>query len=429
MSHQCKKPKLRNRVDVISQPGLDAAALRNKAQAEPQQFVHLVRELTGLDPKTGDCYSGAELERQGNAHHVLSFSSIRDIRSLRDALDVEVEVKTKDASGRERAVSTSAFPLLTSALSVREVSQAYEAVPTVTQELVTDLDDNKKHTFIANVLTLDNDVERVGEAESFPHLGAGEEKFSIHHNRNGRQVAITQELIEENDVAGIVERLTSLGTIAMELQEEQGLKRVTDHDGSASSGAEPFALHINGTGVALFQTDNNPLSRCPATGNRVTNNALVDATDLENLRQRLAGMTNSRGKRIAIPRSELILLVPDALLDTADRLLGSELTPGVLNEVNPWGPRGRYRPKLISTPKLDDLSASAFYLGAFRRQFVRKWKLRPEIAIHSGTGTEMYVDARMAYRVRVAWDMEIGCRDYVYVIQSLSGTTAPKDES
>src|SRR5690606_12110260 len=114
-------------------------------------------------------------------------------------------------------------------------------------------------------------------------------------------------------------------------------------------------------------------------------NALADASDLEAARQRLAGMKNSRGKRIAIPISETQLVVPDAVVPTAQTILNSQFTPGVVGEVNPWGPQGSYRPKRLSSPKIDArVSTSAWLLGNCKKQFRRKWALRMEMVTMNG---------------------------------------------
>ncbi|MFA7098196.1 MAG: hypothetical protein WC383_17150, partial [Gammaproteobacteria bacterium] len=195
-------------------------------------------------------------------------------------------------------------------------------------------------------------------------------------------------------------------------------------------GSEPYVYRPEGTGTALYSaTANTPGTRAPS-GTRKESNAFADYTDLEAARQLLATMKNERGRRIAVPRSQIALLVPDALIDKVARVLNSEMTPGVENEVSSWGPRGMFHvpiERVYSSPKLDDLSASAWYYGAFRRQFVRKWKMRYEI-VTLGMDTQAYLNSQIAFQARIAWDCEVGATDYVYVVQNLSGTTAPADE-
>jgi hypothetical protein len=266
-------------------------------------------------------------------------------------------------------------------------------------------------------------LDRVAEGHDYPEIGAGEEKYSIASKRNGRRISITKDLIEKNDVPAIVGRINALAEIMSEFGEKQTLQRVCDLHGSAASPAEPYVMHRNGAAATLYSaTANTPSTRTPS-GTRVNNNALVDGTDLDNARAVLAAMKNSRGERIAIPMSRCTLLVPDALAGAALKIMNSELEPGVENELNNWGPRGQYRPQLRSSPKLDDLSTSAWYLGDFKRQFRRKWKLRFEY-VTLGADTESYLRSRVAFQARLAWDCEVGAVDYVYVVQSIEASTA-----
>lgn len=392
----------------LSGDHLDEDALRGLAEREPAAFF----------AKTQTLIDSGEF----------SWGKVRNLQRLFDALwEVKVPVMADLVGGKQYAIEASAFPVLSGSLTVAAINEAYEGVPTIGQDLVTESETTKRVTEIVAITSEDLDKERVDDQEDFPLIGAGEERYEVRTWRNGRRMSIRAETIEENDVADIVNRCNALGEIAAESIEERTLKLVTDHDGSASSGAEPYALRPNGAGAALYSASaNTPGTRAPS-GTRLQNNTLVDETDMENARVLLAAMLNSRGKRISIPVSECTLLVPNAVAPTADKLLLSEMTPGVANEYNPWGPRGRYRPTLSSSPKLDDLSTSAWYLGWFRKQFMRIWKLRLEYVTLSGN-TQAFLNSRIAFQARLAWSVGIGARDYVYVIQNLDATTAPKDE-
>lgn len=388
----------------VGAPGLGLADLRRMAQSEPEGFMAKAQAL--ID--SGD----------------LRWNKIHNLRNLFLATaDVEVEAHVA-VLGEQRAIMASAFPLLAGGMTVAGMQAAYEAVPTIGQDLVSEMEDNKKISIVAAVHTMDTDIDRVDEGVEFPEIGASEEKYEIRHKRNGRRFSITAETIEENDIPDIVRKVDALGEIPAESIEEQTLRRVCDIDGSGTSPAEPYVMRLNGAGTQLYNsTANNPGTRAPS-GTRVNNNALADESDLNNVRAVLAAMLNSRLKRIAIPISRCTLLVPDALAGVANKILLSELTPGVENEINNWGPRGRYRPIFRSSPKLDDLSTTAWYMGWFEKQFLRKWKLRFEYVTLSGT-TEAFLRRRIAFEARVAWDCEIGATDYVYCVQSLTGTTPP----
>lgn len=358
----------------------------------------------------------------------LKLTDFRDMRPLYASLaDIQVPVRMPIA-GAERAITASVFPLLIGNLVISAMNERYNSLETIGQELVTEIEDSSRVTTIASVHSLDKNVEEVKETEDFPEIGGTEEEVEIRHKRNGRILRITAEMIEENRIADIVERVNALSEISSDWIEEQTLKRVTDYDGSKSSASEPYVYRPNGTGTSLFSaTANTPGTRAPS-GTQVQSNAFVDETDMEAVRTLLNSMLNNRGKRIDIPYSERILACPDAIVGAVMKVFNSEYVPGVENEISNWGPRGMWRPaRVVSSPKLDDLSASAWYYGAPKRQFRRKWKLQMEY-VTLGNDTQAYLNARIAFQARIAWDVEIGATDYVYWVQSLSSTTAPADE-
>ena len=396
------KNPFRSHVTVGAASYLSPAEIRAVAKADPAGFMDKMTAAIERGDLTLDRF------RMRDMFHAL--------------VDLQVQAHMPVA-GVVRAITTGAFPLLTGGLVVKALNAAYESVPTIGQDLVTDMEDNKKVTTIAAIHSLDKGQDEVREMEEFPEIGADEEKVEIRHKRNGRKLSISAEAIEENEIANVVSRVNALGLIANDWIEEQTLERVTDKHGSNTTSAkEPYVYRPGGAGTALYSaTANTPGTRAPS-GTRVNSNALVDEDDLENARTVLAAMKNNRGKRINIPVSACQLLVPDALVGYASKILNSEYVPGVENEVSNWGPRGRYRPALVSSAKLDDISTSAWYLGAFKRQFTRKWKLRMEYVTMAGT-TQEFLDRRVAFQARIAWDVEIGATDYVYVVQCLDGTT------
>lgn len=401
-----QKPRLR--VNVSGGGHANLVALVRAAKEHPEEFYDVVQRA-------------AEANEIGWEH-------VRSLPALLEALiDIEVPVRMSITGLQERTIMSSAFPLLSGALTIAALNAGYERVPTIGQDLVREMDDPKEWSVIAGVEAIDVNAPAVKEGDDFPMVGATEEKFHIGSNRNGRRLAITQETVDRNDVAGIIQRINGLMEIGADYVEERTLAKVTDHYGSGASPKAPYALIIGGTATQLYNaTADNPGTKAPS-GTRVTNNALVDETDLNNALNVLAAMKNSRGKRLSMRPSSMQLLVPFALLPTADKILGSELTPGTENELNNWGPRGRNRPQLVSSPKMDDLSTSAWYLGDFKRQFMRKWGFRMEY-MTLAMDAQTYLRSRIAFQARIAWDCEIGATDYVYVVQCLAATTAPIDE-
>jgi hypothetical protein len=395
---------------TAARSGFDVQSLQGAAKRNPEEFMRKMDGLISSGQFTMNDFAG-------------------NIKRFWGALaGVQVPVVMPDAAGYKRSITASVFPILSGNVMIKSINDQYEAIPTIGEQLVTDFDDDKKVTTMVSLHNLDNNVEEVKETGDFPEIGATEESVEIRHKKNGRKLSISAEMIRENDSANIIERVNALSQIASDWIEEQTLERVTDHHGSASSAAAPYVYNPAGTGTALFSaTANTPGTRAPS-GTRINSNPIVDESDFENARIRLNSMLNARGKRIAIPTSERVLLVPDAVLPTALTIMNSTYVPGVENELSNWGPQGRFKiATIISSPKLDDLSTSAWYYGAPKKQFRRKWKMRLEY-VTLGQDTQAYLNAQIAFQARIAWDVEIGALDYVYWIQNLSATTAPKDE-
>jgi hypothetical protein len=398
-----KKRALVPDMSIARKGDLDMPGLRALAEKHPETFFARMEDLI--------------------AEGKLTLRMIPDLKALFRAFAfVNVEQRV-DIAGEVRTILTSAFPLLMGNLVVAAINAAYDQVPTLGQELVTDMESNKKFTHIAKLHALTHQQYDTKEGDDFPLISASESYVVIGHRRKGFRYRLSQESLDEGP-EGFALLIDQGGEIAADVIEEHTLKKVTDHDGSAAAGSD-HVYRPGGVGTALYTTTAG--AQTPL-GTRLENNPLVDATDLDNLRELLAAALNTRGTRISIPMSVCKLLVPDALLGVADKILQSELTPGTVNEVNNWGPRGRHRPGSRSTSKLDDLSASAYYLGWFERQFVRKWKVRLETVSVYADPLE-YLRSRTAWEGRLAWDVEIGARDNVYVYQSLAGATAPKDEA
>lgn len=399
-----KSNTLRVVPDVRAPGALDLAGLRQVAKESPDNFA------AALDDGI----------KQG-----LRLGSVTSLRSLYRALaDVAVKVEKIEADGNTRAIMTSAFPVLMGNLMLAEINEALAAIPDVTSELVRDVPTSKRVNIFAGILTDNPKIDRVDEPDAFPEIGAGAETYTILTKRDGRKIAITKDAIEESNVADLVMKLNALAEFMRYSVMRSTLRAVCDVFGSATSPAQPYALTLNNTATQLYTTTaNSPGTRAPS-GTRVTSNPLSTTTNLEAARVRLNTFLNGNGHKGFLPLSGCKLLVPDALLPTALKIQGSLMEPGVENELNPWGPQGEFRPRLVSTPLLDEISTTAYYLGDFQRQFVRAWKLQMEY-VELGESTQAFLDRRIAFQARIAWDVGIGAVDYARVVQCLSGTTAP----
>lgn len=401
------------RSNIQTQRGMSLYDLRSLAQNEPGEFMRKIEE--------------------GASSGKLKLTDIRNITAVWQALaDVNVEVNIPDLSGSMRTITTSAFPILTGNLVIAMINSGYDAIEKIGQDLVMEIDDPHKVTAIASVSGLDSGKDEVKEKEDFPEIGASEEKVEIRHRKNGRKLTMTAENIRENEIASFILLVNDMINFIYRRVEKLTLLRVTDHYGSGSVQAEPYVYRPNGIGTPLYSAvANTPNARAPL-GTRINNNQYKDETDLENARVRLATMKDNNGERIGGPgRSNTIILCPDAVIGKIAKTLNSEFVPGVRNEKSNWGPGGRWHipvERVLSSPLLDDLSPTAWYYGAPKKQFIRKWKMRFEY-VSLGMTTQAYLNAQIAAQYRIAYDVEVGSRDVVSMIQNLAAETAPVDEA
>lgn len=189
--------------------------------------------------------------------------------------------------------------------------------------------------------------------------------------KKGRLLNITEECIYFDRTGQLLKRAMDLGEKARLEREEVMIDCVTDR----FAGAGTFIFRPRGVGEALYRLVGTATS--PAV-NQIAGNALVDWTDIDNVLQIFAAMNDENGDPIVVfPK---ILLVPSALLMIAKRIVGAtELrTVGTTAiETAVWAnPMTGYQ--VASTPLMDRISTTAWYLGDFKKQFVwqQVWPLQ-----------------------------------------------------
>src|SRR3990167_1021492 len=409
------------------------SAIRQRAKDGDQGgdwFSGLVRELVDLRHEAHlAARHGERPSREAREAGGLSFAAIADMPGLVRAFDFPVTYREPVwPDGRQRAtVTTSALALLTSTMALADVDQGYEGVPTIVEELVTELDDNHANTEIGAALDFGHAIgaeepKPLKETEAYRDVGAGEDRFTAITFRDGYKRSFSQVSIERMP-GRVFAELSDLGAGAREVMERFGIGLLMDYWGSRGTNPRFHVLNLNRAAVSLYTTTaNSPGTRAPS-GTRINNNRLDDATDLSALRTRLVAMRNSRN--MPIMNWPEVIVVPDAAWERAWAALESENTPGVFNEVNFYGPRGPRRTQLISSPMIDLFTTTTWWGGRPKRQFVRKWAQRPEVSVHGGADTAAYTETRQGLLVRIGWDMLVFARDYVYMVECLDATTPP----
>ena len=390
----------------------DISGVRSLATNYPKEFFQRTRDLV--------------------AKGELSWERVRDLRGLYEALKgIQIEHDVEDVVGR-RTIMSSAFPLLSGELTIAGIQAAYATVPTISQELCVDFQDPKRFTHIAGIRVsahqdFDDGREQTPELDKFPEIGASDTRWVINSNRAGYMVKISQEMISENNLADIIERINYTGKLLGRLNEERAIRKVYDFWGSRASPIAPYVLQPNGVGAALYTTSTTAFGDAPS-GTQVNSNALVDTTDLEAARTVLVNMRDPvhTSARLLLPWNEMVLIVPDALISTAEKILKSEMEPGIINEHNLWGTKGRYRPRVISSPIIDGFSTTCWLMGFPKMIFRRKIKQQMQ-NYTLGMEGQLFLERGVAFQARVSSDVEVGAVGNTHMVRNLAATTAPGD--
>lgn len=363
-----------------------------------------------------------ELARAGK----LRWEDVDMLALFRATIDVPVKVRAYHPVIGERAIDSSLFPLLAGAMTTELMERQDEAVSTIWQDLVTVRDTNKETTHLVRIVN--SDMSHTGgklrrEGDPYPMMTAAEERVQVDTIEDGRRVAIGAKLLESNDKAGFMEQVIALRSWAMNRRDVRTLHMVFDVFGSGTGAAAPYVYRPNGTGTALYTTTTTAHSRAPS-GTRVNNNALVDGDNLQAVVDVLANMRDESNYRVS-KISGIEVLVPHALRGTLSKIIKSELTPGIANEVAVFGPRGDYQVTAKSSPKIDDFTTTSYLIsrGPFSQQFTLVSRLNMEYVSMAASATD-FLRTRLAYEARVADEFEVGARDHNRVVQSLAGTTA-----
>jgi hypothetical protein len=286
------------------------------------------------------------------------------------------------------------------------------------------MDDVKSLSRVVAIRNLDSKEESYTPGQDYPLVGAGEDWVEIREQEMGRRIEILQKAIDQNEAPDIVRRIDALGKFMGNWVEKITISRVCDQYGSAGSASEPYVYRPKGTGTTLYnETDNNPGTRAPS-GTAIGSNQFVDYTDLDAAEAFLSNMLDENGEKIGVDWANVIVLVPNALKGAMFRALNSEYMPNVASTsintttLNHWGPKGIYNGvRMLSSTKLDAISTVNWFIGNFKAQFIRKWAKRMEY-VTLGENTESYLKRGVAFQARIAWNMDVGATDYVFVVRN-----------
>jgi len=247
--------------------------------------------------------------------------------------------------GLEEQVAATAFPVITGELINKKVIDAYLAVETIGDRLVTIVPSKHRTERIPGFEALET-VKEVAEGMPYEEVGMIEKYVDINSKKFGEIISITEEAIMEEQTGQILARAARIGEAARFMREKIILDVVQDVNSTSYSNA---VLYHDAT-----------------YGNLGTTAFGTDGSGLEATRLKLTAMKDEAGRRILVSKRQL--LVPDALLKAASDLVFPGTLPGTAVSVeSPFFKR--VITELLSSPLLDDNSITAYYYGDFRRQF------------------------------------------------------------
>jgi hypothetical protein len=243
------------------------------------------------------------------------------------------------------ALQSTVFPKAVGALIHKKVLDAYEATPTIGDQLVTIVPSNKKTETIVG-FTAAETPELVPEGTPYQDSSLGEKFVTIDNYKYGRLISITEETVMFDQTGQIINRCQDIGEKAALFREKQIVQAVCSLDttvykpGGVATSFYSNTLHSNAV------------------------NAGLSGTGLASIKDLMDAQTDSEGDPILINRSNLILLVPSELEITAYNLMRAQQVLGSNNnDPNYW--QGAY--KILSSPFMT--SATNYFIGDFKRDF------------------------------------------------------------
>lgn len=268
------------------------------------------------------------------------------------------------------AVMTASFTDITGVLLASKLIAGYNLPGYIGDLLLDTMPSRLQVERYAGFTALEQPFE-VREGAPYKESGFIDKYATSEALKKGRLLNITEEAIYFDRTGQLLKKAMDLGEKARLERETVMLNCATDR----FAGAGRFIYSPLGVGEALYRLVGTATS---PTVNQLAGNALVDWTDIDNVLQVFAAMNDENGDPIVVfPKT---ILVPSALLMVAKRIVGAtEIRTGLTTatETTLWAnPMTGYQ--VVSSPLLDRISQTDWYLGDFKKQFVwhQVWPLQ-----------------------------------------------------
>jgi len=324
--------------------------------------------------------------------------------------DEKPRMRPEDFSIKEiyEAVHPTAFPLVTGKLLSKKMLDAYTAAPTIGDQLV--------ETFTSKLIidrlpgfSTGGAIHEVNPGAAYQHTGVIEEKWvQIVGKKYGKILDITEETLMFDQTGQIIRRAGQIGKDAAVYREKMILYTVQDHTG--------YRAWYPGSSDAESASQDDVYDATTTAPHRTSNlitNALVNHTDINAAVILLGKMVDEKGDPILVGAK--ILLVPLALDMVANTIYKSTVIIGGANaQPNPFS--GRFR--VLSSPYLDVVSSTAWFLGDFKSMFVWKEVIPLQVLTRKDNKNDMAWERDIKAQFKIRFYGDCKAVDYCHTVKS-----------
>jgi hypothetical protein len=296
------------------------------------------------------------------------------IRELWEGFVGDVEETLPSAGGEsliQEEVNSTGFVATSRLLIAATVIAAYNSVPTIGDQLVTDMPSKKRFETIAG-FTESEGLKDVNESMPYEDSGLGEKYVTSQVGKRGRLIYVTEEAIMEDQTGQLLMRAQRIGKMAAIDKEKTIINGVLDKFGTV--------YKPSGTATGLYSTTHgNLMGTAGAVTGFTTAVPLVDWSDIDEVEQFYPlSIKDDRaiGDQDPIIWSPDTLLVPNAKKATGLRIRNAteiriKTDSGNTNTVFTNPKAGMFN--VLSSPFIASSgvagAAADWYYGNFKDQF------------------------------------------------------------
>ena len=298
------------------------------------------------------------------------------------------EAFERDANGMVRslteAVSSDMFPKITGEMINSALIKAYATIPTIGDKLTTTTPSRMEVETYAGFDAAEG-PEEVQQGAPYNSSNMGEKYVTIPHQKYGRIIEVTEEMIYFDKTGQLVARAKRIGAKAAQYKEKLIVEGVQDINSNV--------FRPSGAATAFYRTT--------ASGDRKINSKAstpFGEAGLEQADKLFESMVDENGDYVLIDPANLYGLFPKDLWIQANQMVKSTLVPeGTENAVNIY--KGAFTP--LSSPYITAQSTSTWYYGDFVSDFIwsEVWPLQT-FAAKPGHEDEFNKDIKMKAKVR-----------------------------